>query len=145
MAQWFLSQIKYTAQNEWGQQKTINETYLFDAESYTDAETKTYDYIAKNWPDFQLVSIKRQKLQEVFFVENGSELWFKAKVQYITFNEKTQTEQKTAYNMLINAESVKDAYDLLRERLGPINDYIISDINTTSILEVIPHENETGQ
>lgn len=145
MAQWFLSNIKYTQQDELGRLKTINEAYLFDAVSYTDAEEKTYKQIAQNWPDFQLVSIKRQRIQGVFFVENGEETWFKAKVQYLTFDEKTQTEKKTAYNILINAENVKDAYDLLRERLGPIQDYIISDINTTSILEVILNENETGQ
>jgi hypothetical protein len=97
--------------------------------------------VAQNWPDFQLISIKRLKMQEVFFVENGAELWFKAKVQYITFDEKSQSEKKTAYSMLINAENVKDAYDLMRERLGPINDYIISDINSTNILEVVPYEN----
>lgn len=141
MAQWFQANIRYTQQDDQGKQKTVNEVYLFDSVSYTDAEAKTYAYVADNWPDFQLISIKRLKMQEVFFVENGADLWFKAKVQYITFDEKSQKEKKTAYNMLINAENVKDAYDLLRERLGPINDYIISDINSTNILEVIPYEN----
>lgn len=140
MALWFQSNIRYTQQDEQGKQKVVNEVYLFDAVSFTDAEAKTYSFVAQNWPDFQLINIKRLKLQDVFFVENGAETWFKCKVQYITFDEKSQKEKKTAYNMLINAENVKDAYDLLRERLGPINDYIISDINATTILEVVPYE-----
>jgi hypothetical protein len=99
MAQWFQANIRYTQQDDQGKQKTVNEVYLFDSVSYTDAEAKTYAFVAQNWPDFQLISIKRLKMQEVFFVENGAELWFKAKVQYITFDEKSQSEKKTAYNM----------------------------------------------
>jgi hypothetical protein len=41
-------------------------------------------------------------MQEVFFVENGRAL-VSTKVQYITFDEDFSGE-KTAYNMLINAE-----------------------------------------
>lgn len=141
MAQWFQANIRYTQQDEQGKTKTINEVYLFDSVSYTDAEAKTYGFVAQNWPDFQLISIKRLKIQEVFFVENGAEAWYKCKVQYITFDEKTQTEKKTPYNMLINAENPREAYDLMKERLGPINDYIISDINATNILEVVPYDN----
>ncbi|MDP5120079.1 MAG: DUF4494 domain-containing protein, partial [Spirosomaceae bacterium] len=42
MAQWFQANIRYTQQDEQGKQKTVNEVYLFDSVSYTDAEAKTY-------------------------------------------------------------------------------------------------------
>jgi hypothetical protein len=65
MAQWFQANIRYTQQDDQGKQKTVNEVYLFDSVSYTDAEAKTYGFVAQNWPDFQLISIKRLKMQEV--------------------------------------------------------------------------------
>jgi hypothetical protein len=40
--------------------------------------------------------------------------------------------EKTAYAY---QRRERNAYDLMRERLGPINDYIISDINSTNILD----------
>lgn len=141
MPLWFQANIKYNQTDEQGKVKAINEIYLFDAVSYTDAEAKAYGYVADNLQDFQLVNIKRLKLNEVFFVEDGAETWFKCKVQYIIFDEKSQKEKKVPYNMLINAETVREAYDFLKERLGPVSDYIISDITTTNILEVVPYEN----
>ena len=42
--------------------------------------------------------------------------------------------------MLINANNPLEAYNLLVERLGTVEDYQITDINITNILEVIPYE-----
>jgi hypothetical protein len=42
--------------------------------------------------------------------------------------------------MLINAKDIKHAFESLQERIGSVDDYIISDINVTKILEVIPYE-----
>jgi len=137
---YFQSNIKYTQQDEQGRQKTINESYLFNALDYTDAETQTHEHIAQNWPDFQLIAIKKQNFQEVFLIENGDEAFYKAKVSYLTFNEATQTDKKTSYWMLLNAEGVREAYESLRSRLGPINDYEIESVIKTNILEVVPNQ-----
>jgi Domain of unknown function (DUF4494) len=100
--------------------------------------------VASNTPDFQLTNLSKMKLSEVFFEENGSEIWYKAKVQYISFDEKTQKEKKTPHMMLINAENPKDVFEALTKNLGNLNDYQITDINITTILEVCPYvpENE---
>jgi hypothetical protein len=46
--------------------------------------------------------------------------------------------------MLINAENPKDVFEALTKNLGNLNDYQITDINITTILEVCPYipENE---
>jgi hypothetical protein len=142
---WFQIKIKYQQVAEGDKVVNVTEAYLFDAVSYTDAETRGYQYLANGRQDFQLFSIAKMKLVEVFMVENGAENWFKCRVQYIIFDEKTKTEKKTAVAMLINAEHIKEAYDSLRERLGSVDDYIISDINVTKLLEVIPYEQTPEQ
>jgi hypothetical protein len=139
MSQWYQGKIRYQVQDEKGKTKTINEVYLVDAVSYTDAEARVYNAVAANNPDFHLSKLSRMKLAEVFAVEDGSEVWYKAKVNYISFDEKSQQDKKIPYNMLINAENPLEAYNLLTERLGTVQDYQITDLNLTNIFEVIPY------
>ncbi len=140
MSNWYQGKIRYQLQDEKGKTKTISELYLLDAVSYTDAEARVYKAVAANVPDFHITKLGRMKLAEVFFVDGGSETWYKAKVNYISFDEKSQQEKKIPYNMLINADNPLDAYNLLSERLGTVNDYQITDLNITTILEVITYD-----
>ena len=80
------------------------------------------------------------KFNEVFFIENNAELWWKARAQYIVFDEKSQKEKKVPFVFLLNAQDIKEVYGLMIEKLGSVQDYIISDINVTKILDVIPYE-----
>jgi Domain of unknown function (DUF4494) len=76
------------------------------------------------------------KFQEVFVEEFQSEIWQKAKVVYLSFDERTQKEKKTPYLMIVNADNIIDAYSILKKNLGDLNDYQITDINLTAITEV---------
>ena len=138
MSTWYLGKIRYQKEDEAGSLKTINEEYLVDAVSYTEAEARMFEIVASNTPDFLLVSLTKMRLSEVFFEEKGSETWYKAKVQYISYDEKTQKEKVTSHFMLINVENPKEAFDALTDGLGNLNDYKITDINLTNILEVHP-------
>ncbi|MCR9066642.1 MAG: DUF4494 domain-containing protein [Cytophagales bacterium] len=137
---WFQVKIKFQQVIEDDKVKNITEAYLFDAVSYTDAEARAYDYLAGGRPNFELYAITKMKLAEVFVQDNDADIWFKCRVQYIIFDEKTKQEKKTAVTMLINANDLKEAYEALVQRLGMGEDYIISDIGATKILEVIPYE-----
>lgn len=140
MSNWYQGKIRYQKVDEKDRTIKITEIYLVDAVSYTDAEARIYETVASNTPDFQLFGLSRMKLSEVFFVDGGSETWYKLKVNFISFDEKAQKEKRTPFNMLINAENPLEAYNLLVERLGTVEDYQITDINITNILEVIPYE-----
>lgn len=142
MATWYLGKIRFQKEDEAGSLKTINEAYLVDAMSYTEAEARMFEVVASNTPDFQLTNLSKMKISEVFFEENNAETWFKAKVQYITFDEKSQKEKKVPHIMLINANDPREAYDLLKKNLGSLNDYQITDINITAILDIFPYEPE---
>ena len=140
MSNWYQGKIRYQKVDEKDRAVKITEVYLVDAVSYTDAEARIYETVASNTPDFQLFGLSRMKLSEVFFVENGSETWYKMKVNFVSFDEKAQKEKRTPFNMLINAENPLEAYNLLTERLGTVEDYLITDVNITNILEIIPYE-----
>ncbi len=140
MSNWYQGKIRYQKVDEKDRTIKITEVYLVDAVSYTDAEARVYETVAANTPDFQLFGLSKLRIHEVFFVEDGAETWFKVKVNFISFDEKSQKEKRTAYMMLINAETPLEAYQLIEERLGTVEDYQITDINITNILEVIPYE-----
>lgn len=140
MSAWYQGKIRYQKIDEKDKTIKITEVYLVDAVSYTDAEARIYSTVASNTPDFHLFGLSRMKLQEVFFVEDGAETWFKVKVNFMSFDEKSQKEKRTPFLMLINAENPLEAYNLISERLGTVEDYQITDINITNILEVIPYE-----
>lgn len=140
MATWYQAKIRFQQQDEKGGNKTINQVYLFDSVSYTDAEARSYNFFAAELQDFQLVGLTKMKFNEVFFIENKAEIWFKCRVQYIVFDEKTQNDKKVPFLMLLNAHDIKECYGILVEKLGSVQDYIISDINATKILDVIPYE-----
>jgi hypothetical protein len=143
MATWFLCKIRYTKEVEPDKFKTINEAYLLDAVSYTEAEARLHEVLADNFPDFQLTNLSRMRLAEVFFVENGPEPWFKVKVIFTSYDEQTQKEKKVPHLMLINADGPREAFDGVVERLGQVDDYTITDINLTPILDVFPYESES--
>lgn len=142
MATWFQAKIKFVQEDEKGVAKNINQVYLFDAVSYTDAEARAYQHLAAEVPDFQLAGLTKMKINEVFFEENSAEIWFKCIVSYIVFDEKSQKDKKVPYVFLLNAHTIKDAYMILESKLGTVQDYIITDIGATKILDVIPYEEE---
>ncbi|MCY7350860.1 MAG: DUF4494 domain-containing protein [Cytophagaceae bacterium] len=142
MATWFLAKIKYTKEIEPEKFKVISEAYLFDAVSYADAEARLHEQLATNAPAFQLTTLTPMKLVEVFHHEGG-EQWYKLKVVFISYDEQTQQEKKVPHLMLVNAETPKQAYERVEESLGRVDDYTITDVNLTPILEVFPYEAES--
>jgi Domain of unknown function (DUF4494) len=140
MAIWHQAKIRYQKVDENDRAVKITEVYLVDAVSYTEAEARVYENVSDSTPDFQLFGLSRMKLAEVFFVENGADIWFKVKVCFVSYDEKTKKDKKTPSMMLINAETPLEAYNLIVERLGTVDDYQITDINITNILEVLPYE-----
>lgn len=136
MAKHYLAQIRYQRDSETGIPKTINETYLLKAVSYTDAEAIVFDKVASNVPDFELVRCNPVKLSEIFLEDNNAEKFWKAKVQYISFDEKSQKEKKTVHVMYINAYYLGEVYAAIKNHLGTLNDYEITDVSLTNILDV---------
>ena len=60
MATWYLAKIRYQREDEAGSLKTINEAYLIDAVSYTDAETRVFEIVASNTPEFQITNLTKK-------------------------------------------------------------------------------------
>jgi len=145
MATWYECKFRYNTEGTNGNFTTVTEVYLVDAVSFTDAEARIYQEIGSNYQEFVLLSVSKYKLHELIHKEDGS-IWYKAKVALTTLDEKAGKEKKIRQAILVNANTVKEAYENIEEVFsGAVSDYEILDIITTSIIEILPYyevENE---
>jgi hypothetical protein len=124
---------------ESGAQEKVTEPYLVDALSFTEAEARIIEemkpYITG---DFTVTDIKRARLSELFFNENGDR-YYKFKIYFITLDEKSGAEKKTGVQMLAQASDLKEAIAVLEEGMkGTMADYTIGSVAETMIMDVFP-------
>lgn len=143
MHNWFECKVSYEKMLENGMQKKIAESYLVDALSFTEAEARIIEEITPFISsEFTIKDIKRAKLSEIFFNENGGR-FYKIKVYFITLDEKSGAEKKTVANMLAQASSLKEAIAVLEEGMkGTMADYTIASVTETQMMDVFPYRTE---
>lgn len=143
MHNWFECKVSYEKTLENGMQKKVTEPYLVDALSFTEAEARITEEIRPYINgEFVIADIKRARLSELFFNDNGDR-FFKAKVCFITLDEKSGTEKKTAVQMLAQASSLRDALQVVYKGMeGTLADYFIASLAETAIMDVFPYSEE---
>ncbi len=143
MHNWFECKVSYEKVLENGMQKKVTEPYLVDALSFTEAEARIIEEIRPYISgEFTITDIKRAKLSELFFNDNGDR-FFKAKVMFISLDEKSGTEKKTAVQMLAQASDIKEALKVVEKGMeGTLADYSIASLAETSIMDVFPYSED---
>lgn len=141
---WFLCKVSYEKILENGMQKKVTEPYLVEALSFTEAEARIIEEMSPFITgEFTVSAVGRAKLSEVFFNEDGDR-YYKAKIYFITLDEKSGIEKKTAAQMLVQASNLKEAITVLEEGMkGTLADYTIASIAETQIMDVYPFDPST--
>lgn len=123
-------------------QKKITELYVVDALSFTEAESSIIDemsaYISG---EFEVRDIKKAPYGEIFFSEDASaDRFFKAKLQFITIDEKTEKEKRSNVNYLVHANTFNQAVANIDKVMGTTAiDYVIASVAETQIMDVFEH------
>jgi len=143
MHTWFECKIKYEKVIEEGKTITVNETYLIDALSFTEAEKRIIQqmepYISG---EFLVANIRRARISELFPHEGGDK-WYRCKVFFIALDEEKGVEKRTAATMLVQATSVKEAVEVLTSEMkNSLADYELVSVSETPIMEVYPYVSE---
>ena len=139
MHSWFECKVSFEKVLENGMQKKVTEPYLVDALSFTEAEARIIEEIRPFISgEFTVTDIKRASLSELLFNENGDR-FYKIKVYFITLDEKSGAEKKTAAQMLAQACTLKEAIAVLEEGMkGTMADYTIASVTETMLMDVFP-------
>ncbi len=137
MHNWFECKVKYDKMMENGMQKKVSEPYLIDALSFTEAEARIIKEITPYISgEFEVANIKKANYSEIFF-DDTADKWFKCKVNFITLDEKSGTEKRTASYMLVQAVDLPQALEhLLNGMKGTLADYEVASISETALIEV---------
>ena len=139
MHNWFECKIRYDKVMEDGKSKKVTEPYLVDALSFTEAEARIIEEMAPFISgEFTVSDIKRANYTELFTSDDDNvDKWFKVKLYFITLDEKTGIEKKSATNMLVQAADLRDAVKKLDEGMkGSMADYEIASVTETTIMDV---------
>ena len=140
---WFECKVSYEKVMENGAAKKVTEPYLVDALSFTEAEARIIEemrpYISG---EFTISDIKRARLTELFFNENGDR-YYKIKVYLLDIDEKSGAEKKTPLQMLSQASDIEEAISVLKEGMKKtMVDWIIASVTETMIMDVFPFSAE---
>ncbi len=137
MANWFECKVAYRKIMENGIEKKVNDTFLVDALTFTEAESRIIEEITPFISgEFSVSAVKRTKIAEIFW-DDSADRWYLTKVAFITIDEKTAQEKKSTSLILVAASDFKSALEhFIDEMKTTMADYEIVSITETPILDV---------
>ena len=140
-ATWFETKIQYDKTLENGLIKKVTELYVVDALSFTDAEraiTEAMEPYACG--EYMVKAIKRAPFKEALLTNEGNDRFFKAKVQYLIFNEDKKVKCSGEI-ILVQAGNIDVAREYIKQHfVNTIMEYETVQIAETPILEVFCHD-----
>ena len=125
-AKWFETKIKYDKMMDAdGLMKPTKELYVVDALSFSDAEATIMEEM-------------RAYISGAFDIVDR---WYKAKLQFITIDEKTEKEKRQNVYYLVQASTLFKAVKNIDEVMGKtMIDYAIASVAETTVMDVFEHE-----
>lgn len=121
-----------------GEQKKVNEKYLVDALSCTEAIELATSEVQPTTDEFEITEVKKTAIEEVLG-NLEAEKFFLAKINLITVDERAAKEKKTTVQWLIGAEDYDKAKaEVTDEIKKSMADIEINGITESPIVGFIP-------
>lgn len=144
MNYWFECRVSYERQADSMGMKKVSESYLVDALSFTEAEKRIIKEIRPfvSVGELEVVNIRRARIAELFLNDEAEDdRYFRAKVNFITVDEKSGSEKKTSATMIVKSDSLPNAVTELKAQLdSQMASYEIAAVTDTQILDVFQYE-----
>lgn len=143
MANWFECKMKYDKTMENGLIKKVTDAYLVDALSFAEAENRFIEEMAPYMSgEYEVTDIKKAKIAELFESNDSlADRWFKARVAFITLDEKTGAEKRLRQTIMVQAVDLRDAQKNLDEGMkGTLGEWVCESLAETKIMDVYRYE-----
>ncbi|MCD7713960.1 MAG: DUF4494 domain-containing protein [Prevotella sp.] len=140
---WFETKVRYDKMMDDGLLKTASELYVVDALSFAEAEARMTDEMASLASgEFKITNIVEAAYKEAFFSDDAhDDRWFKAKLQFITFDENTEKEKRQTVYYLVQAGTLAKAVAYIDEVMSKtMIDYVIASVAETAVMDVFEHD-----
>jgi hypothetical protein len=133
-----------------GREGTVTESYLVDALSYAEAESRITEELgdinreAGRTTSLTIKDISPYRLSEIA-LDDDFDRYYRVKVQIATLDERSGCVKKTSMWMLAGASTPAKAIEVIKESMkGSLCDYEILSVSETNIVDVYLHrEKET--
>lgn len=143
MNYWFECKVSYERQADSMGMKKVSESYLVDALSFTEAEKRIIKEVRPfvSVGELEVVNIRRARIAELFLNDEAEDdRYFRAKVNFITVDEKSGSEKKTSATMIVKSDSLPNAVTELKAQLdSQMASYEIAAVTDMQILDVFQY------
>ena len=142
MSQWIKTSVRFQKRMENGTNKRVTELYLVDALSFAEAEARIINEVTPYISgEYNVSAVKKLNVQEIFRNKvqyDCEQKWYKAKVEFITLDEKTNSEKRTTAVYMVQAPDFHNALENFVESMKKetMADFVIVGIEETAILDV---------
>lgn len=139
MALYFECKVRYEIMGKNGLVKKVNEPYLVDALTFTEAEARVTEEVKPFiCGDFDVAAAKKTKIAEIFWANvDIADRFYLVKANFISVDDKTSQEKKAATLILVQASDFHSALQRFEEGMkGTMADYEIAAISETPIVDV---------
>lgn len=138
-ATWFICKVNIEKTMEDGLVKKVTEQYVVDALSFSEAEARITELLSTYAAGTMTVEdISRAPFREIFFTENDEDdKWYKAKLAFITLDERTEKEKRTNVTYLVQGKSLDGAIKHVNEVMSStLIEYASLAMQETQIMDV---------
>lgn len=136
---WFECKVRYEKTQEDGTEKAVTENYVYKASDFGEAYDKaTKDMSTFISGEFGITAMKIAQYKEIITQDDRTEeKYYRVKVVFITLDEKTNKEKKTACHYLVNADSVEKARKYTDTALSDtMMDFVIEAVQEVKISDI---------
>ena len=138
--EYFECKVRYQREIGEGKLQKQNDTYLIEAVSFGDAETRVLEEVRPfvfMGQDVEMKTIRKVNYNEVLPNPQGH-FWFKAKVVLTTIDESAGKEKKKQSQILVQDVDMESAYKAVNQLMkNSITDYEITNLQVTNIVDVL--------
>lgn len=138
----FECKVKYDKTMENGLVKSVTEPYLVDAVNFTEAERRFIEEIQPFMTgEFTVTDIRRARLAEIVeSIDLTDDHWYKARIAYITIDEKKGVEKRIMQSILIQAKDFHTALKNLDSSMaGTLGDWAVVSMTETRIMDIFKY------
>lgn len=126
-----------------GIEKMVKKTVSVDALSFGEAESRAEEEMLPYCSgEMQVVNINPAQYSEVFMSDDGGDdLFFKAKLEFITIDERTEKEKRSKVTYLVQAKSLQMALRYIDDVMGKtMIDYDSVGVVATNVFDCYFHK-----
>lgn len=131
--------VKYDQVQETGLIKKVCEKYIVEAMSFSEAEEcileEMQQYVRG---EMDVTAIRRLQIAEIFESHEAADRWYKARITFLTLDDRTGKEKRTPCVFLVHAKDFDDARNAIQEGMqGTLGDWENAFLSETPVIDVI--------